>query len=282
MSLHESIDAFWAAILMQTDQVPLQASVEPVEAASVPYECYRVTYRSLDDVQIVANLSKRGLLTTGSRRPAIITFPGYGGIEFCKTLGECQRGYVILQVYPRYQGESGPAPDDDEHMLRGIDDRHTYNYRGVYMDAVRAVDYLLSREDVDPARIGVMGTSQGGAIALATAALDSRIAAGVAHLPFLCDMRHNPFFKDQEIQAPANLETFDLFDPVHLAARIEVPFLLSSGGKDEASPASTIAAVYAQLRGLKGLFHDPHLPHTCSTDFYWMSWEWIERHLALA
>ena len=48
-------------------------------------------------------------------------------------------------------------------------------------DAIRAVDYLISRPEVDPARIGAMGCSGGGTITALTAALDHRIAAtGVA------------------------------------------------------------------------------------------------------
>ncbi len=46
-------------------------------------------------------------------------------------------------------------------------------------DSMRAIDYLLTREDVDPERIGVTGNSGGGLNTLFTAALDDRVRAAV-------------------------------------------------------------------------------------------------------
>ncbi|MCE1196794.1 dienelactone hydrolase family protein, partial [bacterium] len=46
-------------------------------------------------------------------------------------------------------------------------------------DALRAVDYLASRPEVNPARIGALGMSMGGTLSWWTAALDPRIAACV-------------------------------------------------------------------------------------------------------
>ncbi|HUG81799.1 MAG TPA: acetylxylan esterase [Bryobacterales bacterium] len=46
-------------------------------------------------------------------------------------------------------------------------------------DSMRGIDYLLSRPDVDPSRIGITGNSGGGLNALYTAAVDDRISAAV-------------------------------------------------------------------------------------------------------
>jgi len=218
------------------------------------------------------------------RLPAIITAPGYGGWEHGVTLSDCQRGYLILQISPRQQGESSGLPryerwQGEGPLLRGIKQPEGYFYQGAYMDMLRGVDYLLTRDDVDPERIGAMGTSQGGGIVLASSALIPRIKAVVAHVPYFCDMRHNTAFATGELDTPEHLATFDYFDPVQLAHRLHAPTLLSSGGKDATCPAETIRAVFDQLPGIKGLLHYPELIHTSSLGFYRASWEWMATYL---
>lgn len=273
----QAIDAFWAETLAKAGALPLEATTTNVREP-VPYFREQVTYQSLDGERITALLA-RPAVADDMRLPAIVTAPGYGGWEFGQMLADCQRGCIILQVYPRMQGESGPLPEGPEKLLRGIEQPEGYYYQGAYVDMVRAVDYLLSRDDVDPQRIGVMGTSQGGMLTLALAALDARVKVAVAHLPFACDMRNNDRSRDSVIRKPEHLATFDHFDPLRLAPRIAAPTLLSAGGIDAVSPPATIRAVFDQLRCVKSLHVDPTLAHSSSIDFHHMSWAWIDRYL---
>lgn len=270
-------NAFWPDVLASLHEQSLEPRcVEDRDA--LPYERYRVQFTSLDGVQVTARLSR----PAGCRDslPAIVTAPGYGGWEFGVDLAEAQRGYVVLQLYPRGQGESGPPLDADEPVLRGIEaPARQYHYCGAYCDMVRGVAYLRSRPDVHPERIAAVGTSQGGTLALAAAALDPRLRACVAHVPYLCDMRRNRAFSGHAIQSPARLARFDLFDPIQLAPWIACPTLLSSGGLDSVSPADSVEAVYRRLRSVRCLFHEPQLPHTSSRAFHQMTWEWIARYL---
>ncbi|WP_255412016.1 acetylxylan esterase [Cryobacterium sp. Y82] len=68
-------------------------------------------------------------------------------------------------------------------LTRGIDSRETYYYRRLFTDAVRAVAAARTLAVVDQARVGIMGTSQGGGIALAVAGLVPDLAAVVARVP---------------------------------------------------------------------------------------------------
>jgi len=102
----EEIESFWRATLQRAAKEPLEAEVEPVKEP-LPYQKFRVTYRSLGGIRIRAYL---GVPIRGEgpqqKLPGIVTAPGYGGSQQGVMLDDCQRGYAVLQVYPRSQGES--------------------------------------------------------------------------------------------------------------------------------------------------------------------------------
>ena len=213
---------------------PLEATIEDTREP-LPYKKFRVEYRSLDGVRVRAFLA---LPVRGGEAPrplrAIVTVPGYGGLQQGVMLGECQRGYAILQVYPRSQGPSADlwkidGPDKLTWRLSRPDGAY---YQGAYSDVIRGVDYLVSRSDIDRDRIAIAGTSQGGGIALAVASLDPRLKAVVALLPFLCDMRRGARIEgslvkkllDQAgVNDEAHLRTLDYFDPLQLVSTLRAP-----------------------------------------------------------
>ncbi|HET8840757.1 MAG TPA: alpha/beta hydrolase [Ktedonobacteraceae bacterium] len=74
-------------------------------------------------------------------------------------------GYTVLTFDSRNYGESEGMP------------RHHYDPNRVIADYSNAVSYLLSRDDIDSERVGVVGVCMGGGYAISTAALDKRIKA---------------------------------------------------------------------------------------------------------
>jgi cephalosporin-C deacetylase len=282
MPSDERIDAFWRSTLQLAAQTPLDATREPISTWH-PYSTFGVSYRGWQGDVIRALLS---VPINPIRTPlrAIITAPGYSGWQQPVELSDCQRGFAILQIFPRDQGLSGPWPigqsrQGPEQLLIGIDSPETFYYRGAYVDMVRGVDFLATCPEVDIARVGAMATSQGGALVLAAGSLDPRIKAVCAHVPYFCDMPNNDQFKKRNHEVFRRPEVFGYFDPAVLAARCRVPALLSSGGADEVCPANTIHSVYARLPGIKSIIHYPALPHTSSADFYDLGWHWMSRYL---
>src|SRR5579885_94371 len=101
-----------------------------------------------------------------------------------------KRGFLVLAIDPPSQGERLEYFDPAQGKSRvgaGVREHDMYGAqcfltganvaRWEIWDGVRGVDYLLTRSDVDPKRIAVIGNSGGGTQSAYLAALDSRLAA---------------------------------------------------------------------------------------------------------
>ena len=100
-----------------------------------------------------------------------------------------KKGFVVLTFDPVGQGERLQYYDEKEGKSRfGPTTEHSYPGAQCYIsghsptryfiwDGIRCVDYLLTRKEVDPARIGMTGRSGGGTQTAYTAAIDERILA---------------------------------------------------------------------------------------------------------
>ena len=288
----QDIQKFWKSTLQRL-------AAEPVEATEVdlreplPYRTFAVEYRSLGGVRVRARLAMPIRGGEPARPvPAVVTIPGYGGTQQGVMLAECQRGYAILQVYPRSQGLSADLwkIDGAEKLTWHLDKPDGAYYQFAYADVIRGVDFLAEREGIDPNRIAIAGTSQGGGIALSVAALDPRIKAVVAHVPFLSDMRQaaringsliKQILDREKMNDEAHLRTLSYFDPMELVPALRSPALVSSGGRDTVCPPATIQALFERIPSVKSLFHDPDLSHTTSAPFYDLMWHWLDRYLHL-
>src|SRR5438046_10625969 len=102
---------------------------------------------------------------SAGRRPAVIVLHGTGDskegmLDLASELAA--RGFVALSIDGRYHGERTKSGYDDA-ILRAYETgtEHPFLYDTVW-DVLRLSDYLDTRADVDPKRIGVLGLSKGG------------------------------------------------------------------------------------------------------------------------
>lgn len=110
----------------------------------------------------------------GERRPALVIGHGFGVVK--KSLVEvgkhfAKAGYLTLAIDYRTFGESEGEPRGQLFPLNQVEDFRS------------AISYMQTRADVDPDRIGIWGTSFGGAVVIYTAAVDLRAKAVVSQVP---------------------------------------------------------------------------------------------------
>jgi len=120
------------------------------------------------------------------QRPVVIALHGTGGskanmLSLCRKLADA--GFIAVAIDGRYHGErkSGKGEIDyDDAIVRAFrgSGEHPFYYDTVW-DVMRLVDYLDTRDDVDPVRIGLIGISKGGIETYLAAAADPRIAVAV-------------------------------------------------------------------------------------------------------
>lgn len=269
-------DAFWSRTL---DEARSCAADKPVltavETGLTQVRTYDVT------VPGFAGQPVRGWLRmpAGTDEPlgCVVEFLGYGrgrGLAH-ENLLWASASYAHLLMDTRGQGWSAGGGDTSDpdggaagvvpgFLTRGIESPETYYYRRLFTDAVRCVDAVRSRPEIDPDRIVVTGVSQGGGIALAVSGLVPELAGVMPDVPFLCNFRRGaeisgrpPFTEITEYlklhrdRTESVFATLSYFDAALLATRATAPALFSIAMMDDICPPSTCFTAYNGYAGPK-------------------------------
>lgn len=266
-------DAFWAATLDETRGSALDAHFEPVETGLDLVEVFDVHFAGFGGNRVHGwYIKPRG----AAPKSTVVKYIGYGGGRAFphEHLLWPTSGRALFVMDTRGQGSSwsrgdtaDPANHEASHpgfMTRGILDKSAYYYRRVFADGVRAVEAVKTRSETDPARISVVGGSQGGGIAIAVAGLVPELAAAMPDVPFLSDfpravgmttrdpygeiVRYLVVHRDRVAEV---FETLSYFDGVNFARRAKMPTLFSVALMDDVCPPSTVYGAYNAWAGPK-------------------------------
>ncbi|MFB3890458.1 MAG: alpha/beta hydrolase family protein [Phycisphaerae bacterium] len=144
--------------------------------------------------------------------------------------GLAMRGFVVLVFDPISQGERVQYPNAEGKCTQGLCSEHTTmgvqqallgEFFGAWRawDGIRALDYLLSRPEADPSRVGVTGNSGGGTMTTWLAGLDERftMAAPGCFVTTNLHNMENELAADAEQMIPnllaSGMDQYELFIP---------------------------------------------------------------------
>lgn len=201
--------------------------------------------------------------------PAILKVPGAGIRPYSGDPRTAGLGFIVLDI-----GIHGIPVNLDPQVyfdLNGgalagyntirMNDRNTHYYKRVYVGCVRAVDFIYSLPEFNGTDIAVTGGSQGGALTIITAGLDSRIKYAAAMYPAMCD--HTGYlnkraggwphyFRNTEPK-PGEVETLAYYDVVNFARRVKVPGYYTWGFNDITCPPTSMYSAYNVITAPKEL-----------------------------
>ncbi len=219
-----------------------------------------VILKTADGLKLACWLVK----ASGSARGTIIILHGVSeskiaGLPYAREFHN--QGYNVFLFDSRRHGES------DGRFC-------TYGYHEKY-DARIVIDYLLTRNDVQVGKIGLMGWSMGGAIALQVATVDKRVAAVVAESGFATLRTVFDDYQKRIIKLPWHylrnivikrseaLAAFKANDvaPVEAVKNIRIPVFLLHGTEDNLIKYNYSELVYAAANEPKTLWLVPGARH---------------------
>lgn len=232
--------------------------------------------------------------------PVIFSPPGAGVKPFAPNTFFADQGFISFtseihglspmmdaSVYRNISSAFG------DYWLNNLNSRDDYYYKKVYLGCVRAIDYLCSIPEFDGKHVAVTGGSQGGALAIVTAALNPKVKCLVSFYPALADISgylHNraggwPHMLNvsnaRKNNTPENLQTIQYYDVVNFAKQISIPGFYSWGYNDNTCPPTSVYAAINAVNAPKTVHITPISGHWRFEETNRESINWIKQQFRL-
>lgn len=303
-------DSYWAVAKEQLAAVPINATLTEIPSkSSAKRKVYLVEMQSIADGLNGDPVTIRGYYaepTDGQKHPVLIHYQGYdseyrpGGdsaTPWCMNANwDTEEGANFAEFILSNRGQSvnnRPASGRDDGIEKDFTNSYgdwfayefgnkdKYYYRGAYMDCLRAIDFMASRETSDMQNLFAEGQSQGGAFTVAAAALSdykfNAIAPAITFMgdfPDYFEITSWPGYVAKENQGTmtdAEMYAFlSYYDTKNLATNITSPYITSIGLQDNVCPPHTNIAPYNNVETAaadKSIVYNAELQHATNSDW---------------
>ena len=292
LEVPSDFDTHWETVRREAAEQALAPALSPWDpggqAALPGVQCLRLSFASVGGVQ-VGGIVHLPAGPSARKRPALLHLAGYGG-ELLLHQDLVAAGFVVLDFSHRGM-RWGSEGFDREHprplVAQNVEDRQRYVYRAIYLDCLLALRALRQLDGVDPDRVGVLGTSQGGGLTIGSAVL-GEVRAAAADLPWLTHFARQlaepvdgPYneIKDLLRAQPALVEavrdSLAYYDTTSFATRLACPTLVSLGQADTVCPPESIRVLFARIPTVKTLLEVPGLGHARALLWRRMAADWM-------
>ena len=292
-------DDYWAAAKEQLDAIDMNAQLTELPTKSTDKrKIYLVELQSVPDSPDGDPVIVRGYYAEpqdGLKHPVILHFYGYDS-QNATSWPPCPGGndseyaeffFSIRGQMLNNRAAANRVPDGKGDFVNIYGDWFAYNfgvkdgyyYRGAFMDCVQAVRFMATRETSDMTQLFAEGSSQGGALSYATAALSdypfTAIAPCVAFLGDFPDYFNIVGWPAETAKANKGSMTdeemyafLSYFDTKNLATRISCAVIACSGLQDGTCPPHTNLAPYNNLQTEdKVIYYYPEMGHEIPADW---------------
>jgi cephalosporin-C deacetylase len=286
MPVPDDFDAFWAGQKKQLAAVPMNPRMTPVEnPAATDVESFDVKVDCAGRAP-VSGYYVRPKDAKPKSLPIILLLHGAGvrSADLANATGWCREGFLAMDINAHGIENGQPAKyytdlqrgELKDYRQEGRDSRETSYFVGMFLRAVRAVDFLTSQPEWDGKTVIAYGSSQGGFQAFAVAALDNRISYFSAGVPAGCDhtgsvvQRINgwPKLVPTGLNGRPDENVFQAsryIDNVNFAARTKAKrAFVTVGFIDLTCPATSVYAAYNALPIPKEIYNDIPAGHSNS------------------
>lgn len=290
--------AFWDLAKREAAKIPMDVKITPLpELSTGKVKTYMV---SLQNFRIGSRIY--GILCVPNKPgkfPAVLEVPGAGIRAYKGNSILAEKGLITFQI--GIHGIPVNLPDEvyanlyngalNSYPFFNVDNRDTYYYKRVYMGCVRAIDFLTELPEYDGKNLAVSGGSQGGALSIVTAALDSRVKYLRAFYPALSDVTgylHQRAGGWPHLFSPANVRdqskpdkiaTIPYYDVVNFARLVKVPGFYSWGFNDVVCPPTSMYAAYNVITAPKELMIAKETGHNTLMEQINAYQDWLVKNL---
>ena len=294
-------DEFWNTAKKELSELPIDAIVTlKPELCTADINVYHVNLQNIKlPLSWRGNSRFYGMLSVPKKPgkyPVILGVPGAGVRAYGRD-DRAAKGVIVFNV-----GIHGIPVDLNSNVYKSLAtsslagyerynlrDKDLYYYKRVYMGCVRAIDFIYTLPEFDGENLAVVGGSQGGALSIVTAGLDSRVKYLAAFFPALSDMTGylegraggwpHMYQNYDKNKNPNWINTTPYFDVVNFAKKLKIPGWYTWGFNDNICPPTSMYAAYNSIAAPKELHKFLEIAHWTYPEQWDDATKWLLKNL---